>query len=268
MRAVDAGFGIVAAEEIVAVTLDEIERTVDILAGIDLRQLGSKARLSVSSRMDQIAKRVRGLRYDVVDAVRREGDWEGSGARTAEIFEQQTANVSWREAKNTIERAQAVNEELPEFREALRAGRITDEYVDAIRKVIRDEHLKAQLADEHDGERKLLSYALTMDVERFAKRVKAWAIKHAPKKAERKAKEEAQEEKLHLFDRGDYWVINGRLTPINGVLVNNMLNAVMSTAYSGDDAPREIARQSLEPPHSAASLPRLLPELMLRILKV
>ncbi|MDP9805802.1 hypothetical protein J2S70_000384 [Trueperella bonasi] len=92
MRAVDAGFGIVAAEEIVAVTLDEIERAVDILAGIDLHQLGSTARLSVSSRMDQIAKRVRGLRYDVVDAVRREGDWEGSGARTAEIFEQQTAN--------------------------------------------------------------------------------------------------------------------------------------------------------------------------------
>ncbi|MDP9805801.1 hypothetical protein J2S70_000383 [Trueperella bonasi] len=107
-----------------------------------------------------------------------------------------------------------------------------------------------------------------MDVERFAKRVKAWAIKHAPKKAERKAKEEAQEEKLHLFDRGDYWVINGRLTPINGVLVNNLLNAVMSTAYSGDDAPREIARQSLEPPHSAASLPRLLPGLMLLTLKV
>lgn len=241
----ESSFGISANEEIVSLTLDEIERAVDVLASIDMAAFGSKACLDISRRMDRISKRVRGLRYDVVDVVSQRGDWEGKGARTAAIFEQETANVSWRRAKETVDRAQALNEDLPAFREALRAGQITDEYVDAVRKVAKNPTLKEQLADEHDGERKLLSYALTMDVDRFTKRVKAWAIKHAPKAAEKDAKADAQDDKLHLFNKGEYWVINGRLTPMNGILVNNALDAVMRAARDAAED-QDAAEQSDE----------------------
>ena len=105
----ESSFGISADEEIVSLTLDEIERAVDVLASIDMAAFGSKACLDISRRMDRISKRVRGLRYDVVDVVSQRGDWEGKGARTAAIFEQETANVSWRRAKETVDRAQALN---------------------------------------------------------------------------------------------------------------------------------------------------------------
>lgn len=77
----ESSFGISANEEIVSLTLDEIERAVDVLASIDMAAFGSKACLDISRRMDRISKRVRGLRYDVVDVVSQRGDW---GARARE----------------------------------------------------------------------------------------------------------------------------------------------------------------------------------------
>ena len=248
-----SGFGILANEEIVSLTLEEIERAVDTLASIDLGSLGAHARLDVSRRMDRVAKRVTGLRYDVVGVIAAQGDWEGKGARTAEIFEQQTTNVSWQKAKETVNRAQALVEDLPLFREALRAGRITDEYVDAVRKAIKSPALKEQLSDERDGERKLLRDAMNMDADRFAKRVKAWAIKHAPSEAEAEARADTQEEKLHLFDKGEYWVINGRLTSVNGILVNNMLDAVMRASKGIGEAEQDPDEGKARPPDMRAA---------------
>ncbi|MDP9806077.1 hypothetical protein J2S70_000659 [Trueperella bonasi] len=84
-----------------------------------------------------------------------------------------------------------------------------------------------------EGEAALLEAALTMNVERFRRRVKAWAITFTLVAQEREAVKEARKQVLNLFEKDEGWMLNGFLTDKNGEMVNKMLNAAMGRKALG-----------------------------------
>ena len=100
--------------------------------------------------------------------------------------------------------------------------------------VIQAPVLKKQLLDPEDGEEQLRRAAQKMDAGQFEKHVKAWAIKHAPKRSERMARETSKDERLSIVEEPDGWIISGFLDSLNGKIVDSALTKVMGVPSLGD----------------------------------
>ena len=207
--------------------IDALARgTVDSLAGEEL--------LEFSSLLAKAETKIGALRADALARVNETGDWQNAGARTVDEYERQVSKTSLADSRKSVKRAKALKNDLPTFKEDLSDGEISVAHVDVLTKVIQSPALKEQLLDPDDGEAQLREAAQTMDAGQFEKRVKAWAIKHAPKRSERMAREKSKEERLSIVEDSDGWIISGYLDPINGKIVDSTLTKVMGVPSLGD----------------------------------
>ncbi|VEI13331.1 HNH endonuclease signature motif containing protein [Trueperella bialowiezensis] len=244
------------ANELVA----SLEQTVDGLAGMDMQSLNARVKGDLSQRLDTAWRRLKAIRYDLVVIDEAEVPQE-SGARTPTQLEVKTSNGGFIQARKTVERAQALREDFPLFRQALRESLISEEHVDIVRRYINTPELKQKLSDPTHGEGRLLAWARSMSTHQFAKQVKAWVYRWAPRQANEETLQQTVEEKLHIFQKQDHYVINGRLSLLNGTVVYNLIQAITRTnlrnsqnAGSGQNPASEQSGHGVRPDDSSTQL--------------
>lgn len=207
----------------------------DVLAHVDAGELDKSSRMELLKELATQRIRLGAIRSDILGMVVASNNWQDGGTRTLGDFESQATQQPRDKARENVKRAQTMREDLPLFLEQAKAGRLSQEYIDPVRRAIKNPSLKSMLSDPIHGESALLQAALTMNVERFRRHVKAWSIKFAPVAEEREAAKETRCQVLNLFEKEDGWIINGYLTDKNGEMVNKILTATMGRKAKGDD---------------------------------
>lgn len=217
--------------------VQELRRVIDGLDSLakgKISGLAGEELLTFSSLLAKAETKIGALRAKTLARVDATGDWQEAGARTVGEYERQISKTSLAQSRKTVRRAMALKEDLPKFKDGLSEGEISVAHVDVLTKVIQAPVLKNQLQDPEDGAAQLREAAQSMDAGKFEKHVKAWAIKHAPKRAERMAREISKEERLSIVKESDGWIISGFLDSLNGKIVDSALTKVMGVPSLGD----------------------------------
>ena len=219
----------------VAEAIALLHEALRLLTELDVAGLDRQDRLDLSHELARGRIRMDAIRSGVLAEVAAKKDWEDGPTRTLVELEERVSQEPRRESQQNIARARGLAEDLPLFREAYLAGRVGSQYIDLVRSAIRSPKLKAQLADPVEGEAFLLEAAQSMTVESFRHAVRAWSIKFAPVTQERAEEKAVRQEKLHMFQKDDAWVINGTFTKLNGQKVYNALQGAMGRKAKDDN---------------------------------
>ncbi|VEI12978.1 HNH endonuclease signature motif containing protein [Trueperella bialowiezensis] len=207
--------------------LDELcQEKVSDLSGAELLQF-SELLASVRARTDA-------LHSTTLVRVKDTGDFRSTGSRTLAEFERKISRTSLANSRTTVKRAEALHDHLADFNADLQQGKISTGHIDVLTRATQDPQLKEKLLDPEDGAAQLLVAARSMDAGRFTKRVRAWATKHAPSRAEREAQAQFEEQTLAFVETEGGWKIKGQLDSLNGQIVNNVLTSAMGVPTAGD----------------------------------
>nr|WP_255475306.1 DUF222 domain-containing protein [Pseudactinotalea sp. HY158] len=123
------------------------------------------------------------------------------------------------------------------------------------RDATRTQRLRDQLTDPDLGETFLLTHAQTLDADRFAKLVAAWAIRTDPEAADRAWREDTGKEELSLAPTTGGYHLTGWLTTTSGQALDTALTAHMGRKSQDDQrTPNQrraaaltgLARESLD----------------------
>lgn len=217
--------------------LNLLNKALAMLTEINVTALDRKVRLDLSRELARGKIRMDAIRSGVLAEVDVRKDWEGGSTRTLVDLEQKVSQEPRRQSQQNIARARDLVEDLPLFREANLAGHVAPAYIDLVRSAIRSPKLKAQLAEQVEGEAFLLEAALNLTVENFRNAVRTWSIKHSPAAEERAEEELARQEKLHMFEKDGTWILNGTFTKMNGQKIYTALQGAMGRKGKGDQRP-------------------------------
>ena len=145
---------------------------------------------------------------------------------------ERTGKQSPKKVGQEVRRAQAVHELYPGFGQAMRAGKISGDYVDVLQSAFRSGELKERAAQ---AEGWFLERALAQPVEQFRKSVQAWKFRNAPRSAEAQAKQDAQSEIFRVSREGGGYRLSGWLGPINGAIVRQVIGQAIGVPSRDDE---------------------------------
>lgn len=206
--------------------LRQIVRSVDAVAELSFDGLPRDERLAMAREIGVARTKLESLRSALLFVMQDKGDHELTGARNLLELEVETSREPAPEVRKTIARGETLST-LPLFDAALRAAEISPAHVDLLRIQIREPALKEQLADGQYGEGYVLGLAKRFPADVFKRKLKGWAIRFAPKKAEREHQQALREETLTIKEDDGGWAIRGWLSTLSGSALNTVLNTMM-----------------------------------------
>lgn len=206
----------------------------DELCGTGVGHLSGEDLLEFSERLAAAKARLDALHSSVLFRIRETGDFKSTGSRTVSDYERRVSRTSINDSRNAVKRAEALHDHLSDFKEDLQDGKISSAHIDVLTRFTSNPRLKEQLNDPQDGAEQLRKAAQNLDAGGFAKRVKAWSIKHSPKQAEEAAQKHFEDQKVAFVESEDGWRLSGYLNPLNGTIVNSVLTAAMGVPTAGD----------------------------------
>lgn len=160
--------------------------------------------------------------------------------RTVFDLVEQGGGQSRETSRKEIQRAEAIAGLYPLFGQAIRAGKISAEYLDVLTRTIRDPGLKERASR---GEAELLARALREPLSVFSKSVRAWMVTNAPVAAEVTARRQAKKESFRIFKDDDGVTVHGWFTSINGLVVERAIRAMIGVP-SREDTRSQDQRQA------------------------
>ncbi len=206
--------------------------------------------------LEQLDRRLSGLRSTVLSTIEANGLWALGGQRTVQAWVRVQTDTTAGAASRQVRHARALRDHLPLAREALDAGRISAEHVAIlVREALATDRLRAQLADEDLGEAFLVEQAHSMDAGTFGKLVRSWAIAADPEAADRAWRDAGTKEQFTLSRTLDGYHLAGWLDEVSGQTVATALRAHMGRKAKDDQrtpaqrraaALTSLARQSLD----------------------
>lgn len=145
---------------------------------------------------------------------------------------ERTGKQSPKKVGQEVRRAQAVHELYPRFGQAMRAGKISGDYVDVLQSAFRSGELKERAAQSEEW---FLERALSQSVEQFRKSVQAWRFRNSPRSAEAQAQQDSRSEVFRVSrERGGYR-LSGWLGSINGAIVHRAIAQEIGVPSRDDD---------------------------------
>lgn len=206
--------------------LSWIMRGIESLSHTALDSLPGEERLALAREIAAARTRLEALRGTLLVTMQQKNDHVINGDRSILDTEVQTSRESAPEVRRTIERAKSLSD-LPLFDAALKRASISPRHVDLLRVEIREPKLKAQLSDSRHGEQYLLDLAERFPADMFRRKLKAWAIRFAPKKAEVEHQTALREETLAIVESDGGWAVRGWLSKLSGAALNTVLQTMM-----------------------------------------
>lgn len=206
--------------------LDIIDAGVDELLALALDELDGQERIELAGRIASVRTRLESVRGSLLIAMQQKRDHEIMGARDVFEIEVATSREPAPEVRRVIARAESLRD-LPLFDEALKRASISPRHVDALRQAIREPQLMAKLSDVDYGEAYLLELAERYPADRFKRKLKSWAIRFAPKKADEEHQQALREETLTIVESDGGWAVRGWLSKLSGSALDTVLKALM-----------------------------------------
>ena len=236
--------------------LSAILASVSALAGTRWRELDGYRAHRALGVLEEVDRRLAGVRSTVVSTIEDDGLWALDGQRTFKTWLRDRTAATPSAAGREVRHARALRDHLPLTRGALESGRIGREHVDIlVREAVTTDRLRAQLADEDMGEAFLVARAQEMDAGTFAKLVKHWRIAADPEGSDRAWRDAGTKEQLTLARTLDGYHLAGWLDTASGQVVETALRAHMGRKAKDDErtpaqrraaALTSLARQSLD----------------------
>ena len=236
--------------------LDEMLTSAISLSGTPWHEVDAHRVHRALEVLEQLDRRLTGVRADVLGTIEANGLWALDGRRTFRTWLRDRTGSTPAAASRQVRHARALRDHLPLARKALESGRISHEHVGIlVREAITTHRLRAQLADEELGEGFLVGQAQEMDAGTFAKLVKHWAVAADPEGADRAWRDAGTKEQLTLSRTLDGYHLAGWLDEVSGQVVDTALRAHMGRKGKDDErtpaqrraaALTSLARQSLD----------------------
>src|SRR5690606_25849425 len=233
---------VAAQDEAVPGACDAVDRlsgvlgTVSELAGTSWHELGGRRVHEALDLVEQLDRRLTGLRAAVLAVVEAEGLWALDGQRTFTAWLKQRTDTTPGSASKQVRHARALRDHLPLTRAALDAGEVSGEHVSIlVREALHTHRLRAQLTDPDLGEAFLIAQAREMDAGTFAKLVKHWAITADPEAADRAWREAGTKEELTLARTLDGYHLAGWLDEVSGQALDTALRSHMGRKDKTDE---------------------------------
>lgn len=230
--------------------------SLDSLTDVAWHDLHGQAAHDALDLVEQVERRLAGVRSRVVATVEANGLWAVGGARTFTAWLRNRTDTTAGAASRQVRHARALRDHLPRTRQALEAGRIGQEHVGVlVREALATNALRVQLLDAELGEAFLVEQAGRMDATTFTRLVKAWAIAADPAGADRAWRESGAKEELTLARTLGGYHLAGWLDEVSGQAVEIALRTHMGRKGKDDErtaAQRRaaalvaLARQSLD----------------------
>lgn len=167
--------------------LSSILEAVTVLGETDWHEVTGERVHQALDILEQLDRRLAGLRSSVLTTAETNRLWALDGQRTFKSWLQQRTDTTPGAASRQVRHARALRDYLPLTRQALEAGRISPEHVAVlvlVREAIRTNRLRAQLSDPELGEAFLVTQAEAMNAATFTKLVKHWTIAADPEAAD------------------------------------------------------------------------------------
>ncbi|WP_168202723.1 HNH endonuclease signature motif containing protein [Georgenia wutianyii] len=226
------------------------------LSGTPWHEVGGRRVHEALDLLEQLDRRLTGLRAGVVATIEAEGLWALDGQRTVQAWLRERTDATAGAASRQVRHARALRDHLPLTRQALEAGEVSGEHVTVlVREALHTDRLRAQLGEEHVGEAFLVEQAKALDAAAFTKLVKHWAVSADPESADRAWREAGTKEQLTLSRTLDGYHLAGWLDEVSGQLVDTALRSHLGRKSKDDDrtsaqrraaALTSLARQSLD----------------------
>ncbi len=209
-----------------AEVLDRLDAGVDELLALALDRLDAQERIELAGRIAAVRTKLESVRGSLLVAMQQKRDHETMGARDVFEIEVATSREPAPEVRRVIARAESLRD-LPLFNEALKRASISPRHVDALRQAIREPRLMAKLSDGEYGEAYLLELAETYPVDRFKRKLKSWAIRFAPRKADEEHRQALRQETLTIVESDGGWAVRGWLSKLSGTALDTVLKTLM-----------------------------------------
>ena len=214
--------------------LAELEALVSELGEKDVFGLSDEQLLSGAQALAKLASRLGAVRGQVLVAVDERRSWQSSGMRTLIQWNERSSGQSPKAATREIERARALEEDLPVLSRALKTGEIFAEHVDVVRKVFSTPVLKKAVNDE-GVQKEFVSWAKRCGAREFERRVRARALRDDPALGVELEKSEAKDERVAFAPEGFGMRVTGWLSSETSAILDTALSALMGRK-SVDDA--------------------------------
>ena len=214
--------------------LAELEALVSELGEKDVFGLSDEQLLSGAQALAKLASRLGAVRGQVLVAVDERRSWQSSGMRTLIQWNERSSGQSPKAATREIERARALEEDLPVLSRALKTGEIFAEHVDVVRKVFSTPVLK-KAANDEGVQKEFVSWAKRCGAREFERRVRARALRDDPALGVELEKSEAKDERVAFAPEGFGMRVTGWLSSETSAILDTALSALMGRK-SVDDA--------------------------------
>ena len=144
---------------------------------------------------------------------------------------ERTGKQSPEKVRQEVRRALAVDELYPRFGQAMRAGKISGDYVDILRSLLRSTELQDRAKDNEGW---LLDRALNEPIEQFRTSVQAWKFRHSPRSSEKQAREDKHSEVFRVSRADGGYRLSGWLSAINGQAVYRAIDQAIGIPAQND----------------------------------
>lgn len=199
------------------------------LLGRAQRQLEG-VRLALIARLAAVERR-RKKEDRGPDGVAGKGHPLGEAHSVWETVER-TGKQSPESVRQEVRRAIAAEELYPKFGQAIRAGRLSGDYIDVLQSALRQEELRERAREAEDW---LLERALSEPVDLFRKTVKTWKFRNAPRSAEKQARQDKRDEVFRVSPENGGYRLSGWLSALNGQVVHRAIDQAIGVPSRNDN---------------------------------
>ncbi len=218
-----------------AAAVAALASALDVLAGVDPRDLDGAALHALLRQIDVANRRLAGLRSRILPVVEEDGRWAAQGARSFPAWLRQTTSGSSHETRRQARTARALRDHLPSTAAALASGTITAEHADLLAShATKTPERIAALMHPEVGEAFLVAQAERFDASDFARLVRSWAIAADPAGSDTDYAEQADRQQLVLAKVLHGYHVQGWLDDAGGAVLEAALNATIGTPSSSD----------------------------------
>ena len=215
--------------------MELLEQAATALAEADPREVSGQVMAEALSRLEAVESQLSATRLAVVAAIEADGTWATSGAASLNAWLREHTGRLARETARITTQARALRDHLPATGVALAKGKIgTDHLWAMVRHATSSPGCIEALSHPELGEQFLVEQARALDAGRFDTLLKNWALRADPDAADRRWKAESDREEFSLARTTDGWHGTVWLTPANGTLVQQALQAQAGRRADGD----------------------------------
>ncbi|MDD9206882.1 DUF222 domain-containing protein [Georgenia sp. 10Sc9-8] len=215
--------------------MELLEQAATALAEADPHEVSGQVLAEALSRLEAVESQLSAARLAVVAAIEADGTWATSGAASLNAWLREHTGRFTRETARMTTQARALRDHLPATGAALAQGKIgTDHLWTLVRHATSSPGCIQALSHPELGEQFLVEQASALDASRFDTLLKSWALRADPEAADRRWKAESDREEFSLARTTDGWHGTIWLTPANGTLVHQALQAQAGRRADGD----------------------------------